>query len=61
MPPYNFLNIQNVPLATESGIFLNNFTTNEDIVTKFEANYGHNPRLECVYLSNTTIWWYRYV
>jgi len=38
-----YTNIQNVPLATEPGIFLNNFTTNKDIATKFEADYGHIP------------------
>jgi len=32
---------QRVPLANEPGIFLNNFTTNEDITTKFEADLPH--------------------
>ena len=36
--------IQGVPLATEPGIFLNNFTTNEDIATKFEADLPHCVR-----------------
>jgi len=32
--------LQGVPLATEPGIYLlfNNFTTNEDVATKFEAD-----------------------
>jgi hypothetical protein len=32
------MKIQGVPLATEPGIFFNNFKTCEDIATKFEAN-----------------------
>jgi len=43
--------IQGVPLATEPGISLIIFTTNEDIATKFEAHYrliplhfSHNER-----------------
>ena len=35
--------IQDVPLATEPGIF-NNFITNEDIATKFEADLPHCVR-----------------
>ena len=31
--------IQNVPLATEPGIFFNNSNINEGIATKFEQEY----------------------
>ena len=37
---YIYIILQNVPLGPEPGIF-NNFTTNEDIETKFEADYRH--------------------
>jgi len=37
------LDIQGVPPASEPGISLINFTTNEDIATKFEADYRHIP------------------
>jgi len=33
-----------VPLATEPGVFFNNFTTNEDIATKFAADLPHCVR-----------------
>ena len=36
--------IQDVPLATEPGISFKNSTTNEDIVTKFEADLPHCVR-----------------
>jgi len=35
--------IQCVPHATRPGILFNNFTTNEDIATNFEADYRHIP------------------
>ena len=38
---YFDLKINSVPLATEHGISLIIFTTNEDIATKFEADYRH--------------------
>ena len=41
--------IQCVPLATETRHFFNNFATNEDIATKFEADLPH-----CVRISHTT-------
>jgi len=36
--------LQGVPLATEPGISFINFTTNEDIATKFEADLPHCVR-----------------
>ena len=36
--------LQGVPLATEPGISFINFTTNEDIATKFEADLPHSVR-----------------
>jgi len=35
--------VQCFPLATENRHFFYNFTTNEDIATKFEADYRHIP------------------
>ena len=59
--------IQCVPLATEPGIFFNNFTTNEDIATKFEADsrhillhFSHNERtpvqISLQYLHWSDVW-----
>jgi len=42
-----------VPLATEPGIYFNNFATNEDIATKFEADLPHSTDT-FLFISHTT-------
>ena len=39
-----YIIIEGVPLATEPRHFFNNFTPNEDIATKFEADLPHCVR-----------------